>query len=161
MDTIRSTTDSLRTLASQLSDKSLGRALRNTMRKEARRVRKVAIRNLRSTPVHYTSALGRTLRADMTRDADGIYVTARASVKTLAGMHKNKKERYKPVLMWLADGTATRYTKSGACRGSVSGATYGGWLVRALQSEAPAMEANVMREIDVQIQKQIQKHGFS
>lgn len=164
----------LRALASQLSDRQLARALRNTLRKRARSLRRTAQAALRSTGIHYTRGLAQTLRADMSRDARGIYATVRASKRTGAGMHKrtrsaqprlgSAKPQLKPVLLWAADGTAERTTLGGMRRAHRTGRMprerFGGFMEKAERTEGPGFERAVRAELDAQLEKQIRKYGF-
>lgn len=148
-------------LASQLSDKSLGRGLTNALRKEARRVRKVAQKNLRSTQVRYTAALGRTISAGVRSDARGIFVSVRANKKSRQGMYLTRRGVYKPVLLFMADGTAERKTKKGRYTGLIDKQTYGGFHEAAIDNEGPRISSNVYSELEKQIEKQARKYVFS
>lgn len=163
--TISQCTADLRAFAAQMTDKQLGRSLRNTLRKIARRTRQVALRNLRATGIHFTPALGKTLRAGETRDARGIYVSARASKKTGTGMHRTQRGVLKPVLLWATDGTAPRETKGSRRRaahstGRMPSERFGGWLDSAERSEAPHFESDMAAELNRQVERQAKKHGF-
>lgn len=162
--TLPQLTVDLRAFAASLSAREIARPLRNALRKEARRLRREVVRQLRATGVHYTPALGRTIRSGESRDARGVYTTVRASPRTNAGMHKNRRGHLKPVAMWLADGTAERITRGGRRAphptGAISPGKYGGWLERAKKVHEPQAAAEFYKEIDRQVEKAAHSHGL-
>lgn len=110
----------LRRLFDALSPKERRKALTAAFRREARKVRRVAVQNLRAG-VRSNSGLERGIRASVFRRAAGFKVTIGSkkectrrgrtrSVWTGMSFHRNRRGLEKPVLIWLEAGTARRST---------------------------------------------------
>ena len=156
---IRNVSQGLRYIASE-GEKICRRSIRNSLKKEARRTRRKALQNLKSTSIRYTARLGKTLGAGMTRDGRGIYISARASKRTQKGMYLNRHKLFKPVLLFIVEGSGPRYTKKGAARGQIDRTKYGGWLQRTRDTEFPRTEANVIDEFENQLERLCKKYGM-
>lgn len=107
----------LQQLFAELEPKRRLQAIKGGFRKEANRVRKTAINNLRSSGIKSNKDLEKGVRAIVYKRAAGFRVTVgtkRASKKTgkgEAGFHTNRQGLKKPVLIWAEDGTQERKTK--------------------------------------------------
>lgn len=152
----------IRGFSSEIENKNLRREMRNALRKEARRVRNVALRNLKATGIHYTASLAKGVRSGECRKYLGIYVSVRSSLATGKGFHVTKRGRLLPILRWFADGTDKRYggRNGNAYRGFIDRNKYGGWMDDAQKSEGPKVERNVMEYIEESIMKKAKKYGF-
>lgn len=92
------------------------KALRGAFRREAGRVRKTAINNLRSS-IRSDKNLEKGVRAIVFKQQAGFRVTvgtkkANRSGKGEYGFHTNRQGLKKPVLIWAEGGTALRRTKT-------------------------------------------------
>lgn len=107
----------LQRLWQELTPDKRKKALKGAFRREANRVRRVALGNLRAS-IRSDSDLERGVRAVVWKRAAGFRVTVgtkRANKKTgkgERGFHTNRKGLKKPVLVWAETGTERRYTKT-------------------------------------------------
>lgn len=104
----------LQRLFAELEPKRRMQALKGGFRREANKVRKTAINNLRSS-ISSNKDLEKGVRAIVFKQAAGFRVTvgtkkAGKNGKGEAGFH-NRQGLKKPVLIWAEDGTAERETK--------------------------------------------------
>lgn len=105
----------LQRLFAELEPKRRMQALKGGFRREANKVRKTAINNLRSS-ISSNKDLEKGVRAMVFKRAAGFRVTvgtkkAGKNGKGEAGFHTNRQGLKKPVLIWAEDGTAERETK--------------------------------------------------
>lgn len=118
----------LQRLFTELTPKQRLRALKGAFRREANRVRRVAVNNLRSS-IRSDRDLERGVRALVWKRKAGFRVTVgtkQANKKTgkgERGYHVNRRGQKKPVLLWAESGTrlrrskrATRYPVGGSWR---------------------------------------------
>lgn len=103
-------------LIAELEPKRRLRAIRSGIRKEAKRVQKVAITNLKSSGLRVTDDMEKGIRALVFKRKSGFRVTAKARAanrrgKGEAGMHTNRYGQKKPVLHFAESGTAERKTR--------------------------------------------------
>lgn len=108
----------LQQLFAELEPKRRLQALRGAFRKEADRVRKVAINNLRSSGLKSSKDLEKGIRKAVFKKAAGFRVTvgtkrANKAGKGEAGFHTNRRGLKKPILIWAEEGTKERKTKNG------------------------------------------------
>lgn len=105
----------LQQLFADLEPKRRLQAIKGGFRKEANRVRKTAINNLRSS-IRTDKDLEKGVRAIVFKRAAGFRVTvgtkkAGKNGKGEAGFHTNRQGLKKPILIWAEDGTEERRTK--------------------------------------------------
>lgn len=106
----------LQRLFVELEPKQRLKALKGAFRKEAGRVRKTAINNLRDS-IRSDRDLEKGVRAIVFKKQAGFRVTigtrkANKSGKGEYGFHKNRQGLKKPVLIWAEEGTKQRKTKT-------------------------------------------------
>ncbi len=106
----------LQKLFVELEPKRRLRAIKGAFRKEATRVRRVAINNLRDS-IRSDRDLEKGVRAIVFKKKAGFRITvgtkkATAKNKQAYGFHKNRQGLSKPVLIWAEDGTEQRKTKT-------------------------------------------------
>lgn len=92
------------------------KALKGAFRKEANRVRKAAVNNVRAS-IRSDRDLEKGIRALVFKRKAGFRVTvgtksANKNGKGESGFHTNRRGLKKPILMWADIGTAQRRTKS-------------------------------------------------
>lgn len=110
----------LRGLFAQLDKRQRAKAIRGAVRREASRVRKAAVGNLRGSGISSNRDLERGVRSVVYKKRIiGFRVTvgtkkAGRNGKGESGMHTNRRGLKKPVLIWAEDGTSRRRTKSKA-----------------------------------------------
>ena len=114
----------LQQLFVELEPKRRLQALKGAYRKEADRVRKVAINNLRSSGIKSSKDLEKGIRRIVFKKKAGFRVTvgtkkANKRGKGESGFHTNRFGQKKPILLWAELGTAERKTKSGGGIGSI------------------------------------------
>lgn len=105
----------LQQLFAELEPKRRLQAIKGGFRREANKVRKTAINNLRNS-VRSNKDLEKGVRAIVFKRKAGFRVTvgtkkARKNGKGEAGFHTNRQGLKKPVLIWVEDGTQERKTK--------------------------------------------------
>lgn len=92
------------------------KALKGAFRKEANRVRKTALNNLRGS-IRTDKDMEKGVRAIVFKQKAGFRVTIGTKRATKAGgkeygFHKNRQGLKKPILIWAEEGTEERRTKS-------------------------------------------------
>ncbi len=108
----------LRKLFKALDQEQRVKAMKGAFRREANKVRRVAISNLRSTGIRTDRDLEKGVRAVVYKRAAGFRVTIgtkkgnRKTGRGERGFHTNRRGLKKPVLLWAEGGTDKRYTKS-------------------------------------------------
>lgn len=153
----------LQALFAALSEKQRASALRGAFRREAGRVRKAAIGNLRQN-LHSSRDLEKGVRAIVFKRQAGFRITVgtsgRKSRRTGAvqtfGYHRNRFGLEKPVLIWAEDGTAYRRTKKGAARGRMR--RYG-FMARTQSEVTSTVTSELHDEIRAYVFKQAKKYG--
>lgn len=105
----------LQQLFADLEPKRRIQALKGGFRKEANKVRKTAVNNLRGS-LHSNKDLEKGVRAIVFKRKAGFRVTvgtkrANKDGKGEAGYHTNRQGLKKPILIWAEMGTAERKTK--------------------------------------------------
>lgn len=114
---IRYDDSNLRKLFADMEPSQRKKALKGAFRREANRIRKVAVNNLRATGINHAQELSRGIRAVVFKRDAGFRVTAASRKsnkqgKGERGMHKNRYGLKKPVLAWAETGTRWRMVKS-------------------------------------------------
>lgn len=107
----------LQKLFAQLDIKQRLRAMKASFRKEANRVRKVAVNNLRSSGLSSNKNLEKGIRALVFKKKAGFRVTigtkkANKKGRGEAGYYTNRQGLKKPILIWAEEGTDPRKTKT-------------------------------------------------
>ncbi|WP_290100401.1 hypothetical protein [uncultured Muribaculum sp.] len=101
-----------------LDTKQRLKALKGAFRREANKVRKTAINNLRGSGIRTAPDMERGIRAIVFRRKVGFRVTIgtkaanKKTGKGEKGMHLNRQGLKKPVLIWAEGGTSERRTKN-------------------------------------------------
>ena len=148
-------------------------AVKGGFRKEANRVRKTAINNLRSS-IRTDKDLEKGVRAIVFKRKAGFRVTvgtkkAGKNGKGEAGFHTNRQGLKKPILIWAEDGTEERKTKPKqgtrrrAARLRASHRTgrmkrYG-FMAQTLSSVRDTVTANIHEMVTENVQKVAKKYG--
>lgn len=115
VDTFNYHDHKLRRLFAELDVKQRKKALKGAFRREATRVRKTAIQNLRTSGIRTDHDLERGIRSVVFRDSPGFRVTvgskkANKKGKGERGMHLTRAGLKKPILIWAEGGTSDRWT---------------------------------------------------
>ena len=163
----------LQQLFADLEPKRRLQAIKGGFRKEANRVRKTAINNLRSS-IRTDKDLEKGVRAIVFKRAAGFRVTvgtkkAGKNGKGEAGFHTNRQGLKKPILIWAEDGTEERKTKPKqgtrrrAARLRASHRTgrmkrYG-FMAQTLSSVRDTVTANIHEMVTENVQKVAKKYG--
>ncbi len=163
----------LQQLFADLEPKRRLQAVKGGFRKEANRVRKTAINNLRSS-IRTDKDLEKGVRAIVFKRKAGFRVTvgtkkAGKNGKGEAGFHTNRQGLKKPVLIWAEDGTQERRTKPKqgtrrrAARLRASHRTgrmkrYG-FMAQTLSSVRDTVTANIHEMVTENVQKVAKKYG--
>lgn len=163
----------LQQLFADLEPKRRLQAVKGGFRKEANRVRKTAINNLRSS-IRTDKDLDKGVRAIVFKRKAGFRVTvgtkkAGKNGKGEAGFHTNRQGLKKPILIWAEDGTEERKTKPKqgtrrrAARLRASHRTgrmkrYG-FMAQTLSSVRDTVTANIHEMVTENVQKVAKKYG--
>ena len=163
----------LQQLFADLEPKRRLQAVKGGFRKEANRVRKTAINNLRSS-IRTDKDLEKGVRAIVFKRKAGFRVTvgtkkAGKNGKGEAGFHTNRQGLKKPILIWAEDGTEERKTKPKqgtrrrASRLRASHPTgrmkrYG-FMAQTLSSVRDTVTANIHEMVTENVQKVAKKYG--
>lgn len=99
----------LQRLFAEMEPKRRLQALKGGFRREAAKVRKTAVNNLRSSGIKTSRDLERGIRAVVFKRSAGFRVTV--GTKGNSGYHTNRQGLKKPILLWAEMGTAERRTK--------------------------------------------------
>lgn len=151
----------LQRLFEELEPKRRLQALKGAYRKEAGKVRKMAVNNLRSTGVHTSKGLEKGVRALVFKKKVGFRVTvgeryANKNGKGEAGFHTNRQGLKKPVLRWMDTGTKDRRTKKGARRGRMK--RYG-FIAKTTDDVRDTVTGDLRGEIVNSILRVAKKYG--
>lgn len=154
----------LQKLFAELEPKRRLQAIKGGFRKEANRVRKTAINNLRES-VRSDRDLEKGVRSLVFKRKAGFRITvgtkkARKNGKGEAGFHTNRRGLKKPILIWAEDGTAQRRTKSGkhAARSTGRMKRYG-FMNKTLKAERGNVTENIHGMVMENVQKIAKKYG--
>lgn len=154
----------LQKLFAELEPKRRLQAIKGGFRKEANRVRKTAINNLRES-VRSDRDLEKGVRSLVFKRKAGFRITvgtkkARKNGKGEAGFHTNRRGLKKPILIWAEDGTAQRRTKSGkhAARSTGRMKRYG-FMNKTLKAERGNVTENIHEMVMENVQKVAKKYG--
>ena len=151
----------LQQVEAELSTRELRRAIKGSLNKEAKRVRRSAASYLRSSAVykggklHNASAVAKGIRAKVYKDYSGFIVAANPYKKV--GFHKNRRGLLKPVLMWANMGTQER-TRKGA-KGSNGSMAAIDFIKKAENQAVPSSVRNIVVNYQNNVVKIIRRHG--
>lgn len=165
----------LQQLFVELEPKRRLQAIKGAYRKEANRVKKVAINNLRSSGLRSSKDMEKGIRAIVFKKKAGFRVTvgtkkANKKGKGEYGYHTNRQGLKKPVLIWAELGTAERQTKASgglffrrAARKRKSHRTgrmkrYG-FMAQTKASVSSEVTENIRKNIVESVHKVSQKYG--
>ena len=162
----------LQRLFAELEPKRRVQALKGGFRKEANKVRKTAINNLRASGIRSDRDLEKGIRAIVFKKKAGFRVTvgtkrANRSGKGEAGYHTNRKGVKKPVLIWAEEGTKMRKTKSNGGRRfwrarsshSTGRMPRYGYMSKTLADVRESVTADVHEMVKENITKVAKKYG--
>lgn len=154
----------LQKLFAELEPKRRLQAIRGGFRKEASRVRKAAIDNLRGS-IRSDRNLEKGVRSLVFKRKAGFRITvgtkkARKNGKGEAGFHTNRRGLKKPILVWAEDGTAQRRTKGGkyAARSTGRMKRYG-FMDKTTKAERGNVTENIHKMVMESVQKVAKKCG--
>lgn len=134
-------------LYKELDPKRRMQALKKGFRREANRVKKVAIEKMRNK-INSNRVLERGVRASVT--------TKKAGFKVTIGAAKSKRNG-KPVLIWLEAGTVTRKTKrTYANRGRIEPRRF---MEETLNEVRPHVTDNIHREVINSVKEAAREYG--
>lgn len=165
MATFRYDDKNLQRLYGELDEKHRLKALRGAFRKEANRVRKEAIKNLRGSGIRTDKDLEKGVRSVVPRKRLGFGVTVgtKGSKKkgVTAGVHTNRRGLKKPILIWAEDGTKQRKTKG---RKDRKGHSTGrmkryGFMAKTRAAVVGKVEAELREEVANYVIKTAKKYG--
>ena len=165
----------LQQLFVELEPKRRLQAIKGAYRKEANRVKKVAINNLRSSGLRSSKDMEKGIRAIVFKKQAGFRVTvgtkkANKKGKGEYGYHTNRQGSKKPILIWAELGTSERQTKAGgglffrrAARKRKSHRTgrmkrYG-FMAQTKASVGSEVTENIRKNIVESVHKVSQKYG--
>lgn len=149
-------TRSLSELMGELSDKELVRALRNTYRAEARRVKRVADRQVKASGWSNAARIAKTVRAKARKDMQGYIVAANPHGRP--SMHLNRRGLLKPIAFWMDAGTGKngeRRTRKGEARGATEGAHFMDDAAREVPKSMARMEAELRKQVNRIIERKM------
>lgn len=163
----------LQRLFAELEPKRRLQAIKGGFRREANKVRKTAINNLRSS-IQSNKDLEKGVRAIVFKRKAGFRVTvgtkrAGKNGKGEAGFHTNRQGLKKPVLIWAEEGTAERKTKPKqgtrrrAARLRASHRTgrmkrYG-FMAQTLTGVRDTVTANIQKMVTENVEQVAKKYG--
>lgn len=156
----------LQQLFTELTPKRRLQALRGGFRKEANRVRKTAVNNLRSS-IRSDKDLEKGVRSLVFKRKAGFRITvgtkrANKKGKGEAGFHTTRQGLKKPILIWAEDGTKARKTKgrSGkhAARSTGRMKRYG-FMDRTLKAVRGSVTENIHEMVAENVQRVAKKYG--
>ena len=154
----------------ELDPKARRQALKSGLRREANAVLRTARRNIRTSGLRSRKdqkGLERGARCYIYKSVAGFKVTVSGDKKTGRGMHRNRYDDLKPVLMWAEDGTASRRTKSRLSllrrrrrKAHPTGAMprYG-FMARTRQQTMPGLEKDMKEMLRDSVAKTARKYG--
>lgn len=159
-------------LARLLTPKQIRNSVKRAYRREANKACKIAVQKLRTFGPGVkgsSSDWEKGIRPHVYSRGGGFIVTVKArgvnrQGRGERGMHKNRAEKKKPILMWAEDGTAIRKTKSKTKiftrkrRGHDTGRMprYG-FLEKAAPEMYRGVETGLFPEIETAVKKAAQK----
>ena len=142
-------------LMKELSDKELIRALRNTYRAEARKVKRVADRKVKASGWHNAAKIAKTVRAKERKDLQGYIVAANPHGKK--SMHLNRRGLLKPVAFWLDQGTDNHGERETRKKGYKRGSTEGKHFIEAAEKAVPESMQRIEKELEKQVSKIVER----
>lgn len=146
------------------------KALRGAFRKEAGRVRRIAVNNLRGS-IRTDRDLAKGIRAIVYKKTAGFRVTIgtrKANRNGLGeyGFHKNRQGLKKPVLIWAEEGTDLRRTKARSKifvrkrKGHSTGRMRRyGFMAKTKSQVQDSVTNNLRKEIVKSVEKIAKKYG--
>lgn len=137
--------------------------LRGALRKVGRELLKSVRGKIRESELRDAAELARGARMRLTRTQPyGFYVSVGAlkgSKKSRGtGMHVNRRGLAKPILMWMEDGTDSRYTGKKRYRGSIEAH---GFLAEAAAGFRTGMNDSFRRSVGAEIIRIAEKNGIT
>lgn len=158
----------LQQLAAALSDVDKSKAIVNALAAEGRAMRSASVRTLRSSGIHVTPGLEKTIRGGVTRTGKAAYLTVyggngRGGIAR-RGIYYNHRGQGKPVLQFLNGSTEeerqTRYgiSRAPANRGVLRKIDLTDGVIDKHRS---TIERKLQQAFDKQIVKLIVKYGYN
>lgn len=155
----------------ELTPAQLRKALRSGLRREATRVRRVAVQKLRGTTLSLRGGMEKGIRTVVYRRGTGFKVTVKPKVGGRTenkGFHTNRRGQLKPVLAWAETGTRMRRTKTKtrifrrSRKGHSTGYMRGYHFMEDAEREAPqTVEANLGHDLETAVTKAAKKAGIA
>lgn len=154
----------------ELTPAQLRKALRSGLRREATRVKRLAVQRLRGTTLNVHGGMEKGIRTVVYRRGTGFKVTVKPKVGGRTenkGFHTNRRGQLKPVLAWAETGTRLRRTKTKtrifrrSRHGHYTGYMAGYHFMADAEREAPqTVEQNLGRDLETAITKAAKKAGI-
>ncbi len=160
----------LQRLFAEMDAKQRLKALKGAFRKEANRVRKTALNNLRGS-IRTDRNMESGVRAIVFKSTAGFRVTIGTKKATKDGgkdygFHKNRQGLKKPILIWAEEGTKDRHTKTKtriftrARKGHATGSMRRyGFMRKTLADVKDSITENMKKELSNNIEKIAEKYG--
>ena len=160
----------LQQLFAELEPKRRLQAIKGGFRREANKVRKTAINNLRNS-VRSNKDLEKGVRAIVFKRKAGFRVTvgtkkAGKNGKGEAGFHTNRQGLKKPVLIWVEEGTQERKTKGNGKRAARRRSAHRtgrmrryGFMTQTLNDVRDTVTADIHDMVTDNVLKIAQKYG--
>lgn len=160
----------LQRLFAEMDAKQRLKALKGAFRKEANRVRKTALNNLRGS-IRTDRNMEAGVRALVFKSTAGFRVTIGTKKSTKSGgkdygFHTNRQGLKKPILIWAEDGTKDRHTKTKtriftrARKGHATGSMKRYGFMRKTQAEVKdSVTDNLQKELINNVKKVAEKYG--
>ena len=165
-----------RLLAKELTPRQLRKSLKSAYRKEARKALAIARTSLMASGLKVEgdrSDWKKGVRAHYYSRGGGFLVTVKGKASGRGGkeqsMHRNRRGRKLPILMWAEDGTQARYSarrgkkhrrnspKNGTYRGSME--AYG-FLAKAAPAMYRSVQDGMLPQVEAAVRKVAAKCGF-
>lgn len=149
----------LQRLFVELEPKRRMQALRAGFRKQASKVRKVAVRHLRAG-LKSNKDLEKGVRAIVYKRTAGFRVTVGTGRRgSDIGFHKNRRGLKKPVLIWAEKGTKKRHTQSRKSKHYTGFMKRYGFLAKAKEDMQGKTTENIHRFVVESVIKTAKKYG--
>ena len=149
-------------LLTLMTSKEIKKSIKGAYRRIGNNARKIAVDKLNSSGIHSTPGLEKSLRLYVYSRGGGFMLTTKVA-KNGKGIYTNHRGIKKPVLMWAAEGTKKRHTKSrffsrkGHSTGSMR--KYG-FMDSATVESYKLVESNLQKEIELSVDKIAKKAGL-
>lgn len=153
----------LQRMFAELAPKRRRQALKGGFRRQANKVKKAAVGNLRES-IRKDRDLERGIRGLVFKRKAGFRVTIGTKKKgaKVTGFHKTRSGALKPILIWAELGTQTRFSKSktiGGKRRCTGEMPSFGFMKKTLEEERDGVTQSLHDEIRESVIKIAKKYG--